>query len=320
MPPWTPRTPASKLPRNMSEWRKLAQSKGLEHSSIRHARQLNSASKLRIEDYIRMRVIWPRRKQARNFPRLINSNKVKEILSGYKEFAAYLKGIGRTRTHEQLMEMGMFQLVRDSQLEVQNLDSTAPESSAVTFTHSQTVTQIPQSAHSDSSGPVDMILSITTSNLPDHDTELEDSPIEHTNDEQIVNEAMLEFLKAITMTIKGCLCKWTPGRAPFESMNFGKDTMTARTDGFLRAFDRKLIPDVFAIVEVKCQSRSRNKPSVFWQESAEMMAWMVHATMEGNRKCRSPTRYVETDHAVKSFLLTSSKDACSSRRIERKST
>jgi len=98
------------------------------------------------------------------------------------------------------------------------------------------------------------------------------------------------------MNIEDALCKWTPGRAPFDPVVLGHDTMTAHTDGFLKTFDRDRIPDILAIMETKLASRK--KLCVFWQESVDMMAWIMHNAIEGHQKCRSTIRCVESYDAI----------------------
>lgn len=50
--------------------------------------------------------------------------------------------------------------------------------------------------------------------------------------------------------------------------------MTARIDGPHMATDT---PDIFAILEIKPRVRDRRKwPQLLWQESAEMVSWILH--------------------------------------------
>ncbi|KAJ5902346.1 hypothetical protein N7495_002874 [Penicillium taxi] len=100
-------------------------------------------------------------------------------------------------------------------------------------------------------------------------------------DEQLVNDALLKLLTAFTVHIDTMKCEWTIARSPFPSVEFGDNYMTARTDGFLQAMDTE---EVFAIVGVKPKIRDSERwPQLMWQETGEMVAWIVDNAKKSRR-------------------------------------
>jgi hypothetical protein len=110
-----------------------------------------------------------------------------------------------------------------------------------------------------------------------------------TKDEQIVNDALLLFLRALLIYLpeaRNVRCQWEVDRSPFDKAVFGNNRMTARTDGCLRAKNGQ----VFAIAEVKPNARSpKKRPELLWQETGEMIAWVMH-DISHERECPPPLR------------------------------
>src|SRR5262249_45241365 len=94
-----------------------------------------------------------------------------------------------------------------------------------------------------------------------------------TDDEQIVNAALVLFLKAVTMHFVGDVY-WTFHRKAFRIGNGGKKNKPgyeARVDGYLcRCSDNK----VMAILETKPCVRQSHDHKILMQESAQMAAWI----------------------------------------------
>ncbi|KAI9768725.1 MAG: hypothetical protein M1840_004720 [Geoglossum simile] len=88
------------------------------------------------------------------------------------------------------------------------------------------------------------------------------------DDEQIVNMALLLFLNSTTMNHPNVRSGWSPQRKVFK---FG-DLFEARTDGFLRTSQSGRVG---AIIEVKRYLRGFNELRVQMQESAQMAAWIA---------------------------------------------
>lgn len=98
-------------------------------------------------------------------------------------------------------------------------------------------------------------------------------------DEEIVNSALVNLLAAITlcsgiMSMKGREgLQWVPKRQCF-SLGSAKNTVCeARTDGLLRNLgNSKRGP--LAILEVKPYMRHSSQPKIEWQEACQMAAWI----------------------------------------------
>lgn len=96
-----------------------------------------------------------------------------------------------------------------------------------------------------------------------------------TKDEQIVNDALLELLRALTLNLPNTRCQWCSSRLAFK-VHFGIIGMEARTDGYLGRRSDSINEDAFAILEAKARVRSRNTRDlpIYMQESAEMVSWI----------------------------------------------
>lgn len=90
-------------------------------------------------------------------------------------------------------------------------------------------------------------------------------------DEQIVNMALVDFLNAVTRHFVTC-ADWTPHRKWFRvaSEANGK-AYEARVDGCLR---RRSDDEVLAILETKANVRQNWNPDILMQEAAQMVAWI----------------------------------------------
>jgi len=95
-----------------------------------------------------------------------------------------------------------------------------------------------------------------------------------TEDEQIVNAALLNFLTVVTIAHPDVCLRWCLAR---RSLQFVCNTRNreavkyqARTDGYLRGLNQS---PAYAIVEVKPHIRAK-RPHTRWQETAQMAAWI----------------------------------------------
>ena len=96
------------------------------------------------------------------------------------------------------------------------------------------------------------------------------------SDEQIINMALLLYLQALLINIRGIGADWTPERrALIVKKKDGQKVYEARVDGFLRYQSDKSNP-IMAIVEVKPCIRDINPNSepIRMQEGAQMAAWI----------------------------------------------
>ncbi|KAF2229847.1 hypothetical protein EV356DRAFT_510033 [Viridothelium virens] len=101
-------------------------------------------------------------------------------------------------------------------------------------------------------------------------------PLAPTEDEQIVNTALILFLTAVTMHFTGKV-DWTLERRAFRvRRREGKEKIfEARVDGILR--QRSNTNSVLAIVEVKPFERHKYSP-IRMQEAAQMAAWICESS------------------------------------------
>jgi hypothetical protein len=91
-----------------------------------------------------------------------------------------------------------------------------------------------------------------------------------TKDEQIVNSALLLFLKAVTVHFVG-EANWSVQRKAFHVANKGDKIFEARVDGVLL---RRSDHQIMAILEVKPCIRGKKEADIQRQESAQMAAWI----------------------------------------------
>ncbi|KAL9093511.1 MAG: hypothetical protein Q9165_003906 [Trypethelium subeluteriae] len=111
--------------------------------------------------------------------------------------------------------------------------------------------------------------------------QIEDMPIR--NDEQIVNSALLTFLRCLTGYKRAPNAQWdmTRHRLTFENIpssdTKGFKVYSADTDGLLRAEDGHT---VLAIIEVKPYIRQHDRNSIRMQETAQMVAWIREAAQK----------------------------------------
>lgn len=91
-----------------------------------------------------------------------------------------------------------------------------------------------------------------------------------TEDEQIVNAALLDFLLPLTI-FYDISTQWTIHRKRLIA-KFGSSQFEARTDGYLRDKGTK---KVRALIEVKAAVRNRNTRPINMQESAAMASWIL---------------------------------------------
>lgn len=64
---------------------------------------------------------------------------------------------------------------------------------------------------------------------------LAEPPQVFARDEQVINDALLKFMTALTVPIPGVKYKWCSDRNPFDNFQFGATNMEARTNGYLAA-------------------------------------------------------------------------------------
>lgn len=255
---------------------------------------LHSASKLSKSDFIAMRAVWPKIRGLEQFPTgdLFGpdiTSKVHEVVKNFTELKAYLREVGRSDTGVVHRDMGAFLLVRDSQKKIQSQPTEgrlASDSAHMEPSLSKTrkKRKISQTEHLGMASDPEMS-DTHSSSAPAlsevsaaYNSEVTPGP---TKDEQLVNDALLLFLRTLLIYQSELKCHWAADRSPFSKATFGDNSMIARTDGYLEANG-----EVFAIVEVKPNIRHpENHEEVLWQETGEMIAWIMHDEKH-ERKCQ----------------------------------
>ncbi|KAJ6100796.1 hypothetical protein N7499_000426 [Penicillium canescens] len=150
-----------------------------------------------------MRTLWPAKVLASEFSLPLNDkakSAASRFLRNFTAFQKYIACIGNSKADISNPNLGAFGLVLDSQRQIT----------------SELVG--PRPTHESSSPP----------------------PIKKrfiTKDEQIVNDALLLLLRALTITIPNAQCKCSSARAPFDPVRFGTNTTTAHNDGYLQGIN-----------------------------------------------------------------------------------
>ncbi|RDW84141.1 uncharacterized protein DSM5745_04467 [Aspergillus mulundensis] len=101
-------------------------------------------------------------------------------------------------------------------------------------------------------------------------------------DEQIVNTALVDFLSALTLHTLLPL-RWSMHRVPLKA-NFGNASYEARTDGYLdmTGVERRG-QRIRALIEVKAVYRNRKRAAIRMQEAAQTVAWLASYPEPGDR-------------------------------------
>ncbi|KAB8207557.1 hypothetical protein BDV34DRAFT_223462 [Aspergillus parasiticus] len=90
-------------------------------------------------------------------------------------------------------------------------------------------------------------------------------------DENIVNAALLSFLRRVAALTRQQKSRWTYKRVFFLS-SFGKSSYKAFTDGALRSIKDRVYN---ALIEVKKGYRFKDMEKIQLQETAELVGWMI---------------------------------------------
>lgn len=302
------------LPRNISEWRSRAAQKGVKANSL-HTAKLTSASTIKEEQYLRLHVLW-KESGIKEFDWELAGldewkSDAKEMLAGYESWKFYCDSLLADRIPE-----STFALAQVAQRHAANVESDEMNPSvAVTpqqgppLRRSSRLQPIPlsfegQTAAPDNSTP-------KTPKTPSYDTddeeddnesriELQDTPASlaspgdpqvrlqmysATEDEQIVNTALINYLEAL-IAHSGLPLRWSLHRVPLKA-NFGNKSYEARTDGYLQttrgnARDERRDKKIRALVEAKAVLRDLKGASIRMQEAAQTVAWLkTHPDHQG---------------------------------------
>lgn len=105
-------------------------------------------------------------------------------------------------------------------------------------------------------------------------------------DEQFVIFALVFILDVLTLSIWRNITSWMTSRSTFAPATFAQNTMTAQIDRYL--FSKRFKDKGFFIAEVKRGIHARcSNPIILYQETAEMICWIMHDTRPSN-ECQVP--------------------------------
>lgn len=191
------------------------------------------------------------------------AEKIVEEMDCFQEYCRHLR---QRKDAPPTANLGVFQLVLESQQQINNVlqdeEDPSGDSQSVLFEATSTERSRETSVISDHSA---------AGNHPNPH-----KLWEPTADEQIVNDALGLFLRAVTINLPGAQCRWCVARLAFK-VSFGTAHMEARTDGYLGYTGENISGQAIAILEAKSRVRAKERRpehSIYMQESAEMVAWI----------------------------------------------
>lgn len=294
-----------KLPSTERAWGEWATLHNVKNSTI-HDVRLSSASTIEEEQYLMLRVLWivssPSRLNMRQFDLEEWHTQAKELLRGSKAWLKYFNAFDSKEIPE-----GSFAMAKKYQQQaLQTNDSTLRPS--VQFTPPRTRSQMGHMTDK----MRELVLRTptkSTGTLEDSDDEqippssaassfYTPGPEEisrlmypQTEDEQIVNIALVDFLNALTVHFPHAK-DWSIHRKSFKA-TFQHASFEARTDGYLE--DRTRGSRVRALLEVKPMIRRDKQAAIRMQEAAQMVAW-IKTDPDINGFLSRRGRYVTPSH------------------------
>lgn len=284
------------LPYNAQTWEEKVSGHDDDVSNIHSLEVIESASKIPEGQFLSLRVLWKSFEAGlfdfQKFGIASEYDSACQFLDSLDCWVNYVKDIRdrASNTSTVFPDLGTFTLVRDHQLEAARVE-VADDTSAVEFSPVASRTRRKAEIGIEDSplygkgkGAEDLDSAFQdldlSSPLGTPSTTFAQSPVSKeaaailfpaTRDEQIVNTALLLFLRAVSIH-KLRNPSWTLQRQIFK-VHFPKGKLEARTDGFLE-LNGGGEREVKAIVEVKACVREGNE-QVRMQESAQMVAWIA---------------------------------------------
>lgn len=323
MPPKRKKSKAEPLPSTKENWVKATRQAGIHNQTIHTFTPMRSASKITREQYLLLRVLWPPLKPINHFdPEKFDLGKsykdASRFLDQFSPFLHYLESVENARPiapfqSNDTMDLGIFDLPRHYQLEVENTDESNISQKVVvtpTSSHAQTpASRAPRASpialHTRKKGrqldtltsclsppsalarisEQDLDVMIDTGKNPKaiiHSTSslspmspagsADSAMFPPTVGEQIVNNALVLFLQALTMKIPKIKSMWTPYPLLLKA-DFMTASFVARTDGYLKTMENGKVQ---AILEVKSRIRRKQLEMIQMQESAQMIGWVMN--------------------------------------------
>ncbi|KAI9039976.1 uncharacterized protein KD926_008666 [Aspergillus affinis] len=273
---------AAKLPSAPQNWKNMVAAARISDKQI-HDEQLPSASKMKLRHFLLLRVLWKPVKLSSFSPKRFDLDTwmgpARDMLNSYHSWQVYLESFRGTKPTGE----GKFFLAKISQLEAAKVESDeisddrrreeqnkAPTKSSSIPLEGLTPNDLTPSTPEDleEDDPFKSRTPLTAESLGPREIRNEMYP--KIDDEQVVNVATLNFLKAITAHFSWLSSSWTIHRKPFHA-RFENTQYEARTNGYLQGKESK---DVRGLIEVKAPLRIDKQTEIRIQESAQTVAWV----------------------------------------------
>ncbi|RDH37517.1 hypothetical protein BDQ94DRAFT_157058 [Aspergillus welwitschiae] len=288
------------VPATATKWAELAEKEGVLNTHI-HKETLSSASKIKLRQYLLLRVLRKDSHRSKLNPRRLGlepwMSQAKEMLQSYPSWNIYRESFRGK------LEEGNFFLVKYSQIEAAKVKSNeisnnvmfSPVSkhtrqstrerrekpnSTPTRSNLPSLEQLSIFDETTATGPVTPGTEGNDDDFPEPASistggslgpeELLREMYPPVDDEQIVNVALVSFLQALTDYFPSLGSSWTIHRKPLKA-KFNDAEYEARTDGYLRG---KVDGEVRALIEVKAALREHSRLEIRMQEGAQMVAWL----------------------------------------------
>ncbi|OJD21249.1 hypothetical protein ACJ73_07409 [Blastomyces percursus] len=333
------------LPATRKEWHQLARMRGVESIPIHQIRKLESASKIKEEQFLALRVLWTTNQASeidleKEYNIKYRAEDAKDP-KWNKHWMSYIKEV--TKGLNGSADLGTFDMLYDFQREISNLQPGPQETKKIFFgaitrarsRHMEpnpifppsTPTRAPKAYTSASDVLGDGMVSLNIGDETPFKTPKSDggksivesvSPVTTeeakllplVKDEQIVNTALILFLRGLCLRMSGLEeARWSIERKAFH---FGqqefpekKSLYEARTDGHFSLITEDT-PRSLSILEVKAQARKESKP--WMQESAQMAAWIYDEPYAGNDSVQNFRRCMITQDRHEIYLIIATYD------------
>lgn len=299
----------TRTPRIPSEWKQMAEEKGITSLSI-HNEELPSASKIILRHFLLFRVLWKEIQPANFKPAKFGLDRyiqqAEEMLKGYRSWNLYCASFDSSETEEGNFFLAKLFQEDAEKVESNDVGANIVMSPISKCTRGKTREKDgAKDASKDSAKSTgdNTYATPTKSNWTDRMESLHlddesqmiedfsgDSPWSPWNmmkkdtpgsqewnetkpksqDEQIVNTALINFLKAITAHFP-VSSDWSIHRKALAA-KFASTEYEAKLDGYLKG---KVHGEVRGLIEVKSAARKQDPFEVRMQESAQMVAWLL---------------------------------------------
>lgn len=335
----------SKLPRTLGEWASSATRRAVIDSSI-HDHPQQSGSKVEEPQFLLLRAVWPASREAFAFKedckskRWIDSQNLSRASSYLNSLDAWNKYIGSLGQPQERIMGGTFALVHYYQ-RLSTRPNKKPSGNAFSkvdfsprVTRSQARRNPPQRPETPTRAPrggtnvsdaMDSVMDLLEdlnldpdapnyssgssplSTLSGHSpTSGENAKNVQTEDEQIVNTALILLLNALTLHCDLVQGEWSLYRQPFVVKKANDKVYEARVDGLLRINQK----NTRAIIEVKPFIRNASPEildGIRMQETAQMAAWIAQdpPPLAGPASNRFTRLLVSQDHGEIYLIIAS---------------